>query len=403
MPTKISVVKILVKTKSVREELEGIISSLDGFSIQQDHSAEGVDALILEISDPPERDFLYANVVKKSGKVRNIFLTSALTQPEILLEALKLGIKGFFPQPLDRKSVREALLSFQGDRQEIEEDRPSGTEVKPGQIISLFGSKGGVGTTTVAVNLAVSLAARRDAPKVALLDMNPFFGEVSLFLGIESAFDWTEVAKNIDRLDATFLMSTLTLHDSGVYVLPSPARLSDGFQANAQVLETMLQFMQTQFDYIILDSGQFLDDNTKATLKMSQLTLLTFIPSLPCIINLKRLMDTFLNLGYPPEHTIEIIANRSLRNAEVSPKEVESALGKNIFFTLPNDYRNTMSAINQGKPLMEIDGRSEIAQKFTALASLFNKGEKPGEKPVELPNPPKKRKASLFVNSFFNS
>ncbi len=233
--------------------------------------------------------------------------------------------------------------------------------------------------------------------------MNPFFGEVSLFLGIESAFDWTEVAKNIDRLDATFLMSTLTLHDSGVYVLPSPARLSDGFQANAQVLETMLQFMQTQFDYIILDSGQFLDDNTKATLKMSQLTLLTFIPSLPCIINLKRLMDTFLNLGYPPEHTIEIIANRSLRNAEVSPKEVESALGKNIFFTLPNDYRNTMSAINQGKPLMEIDGRSEIAQKFTALASLFNKGEKPGEKPVELPNPPKKRKASLFVNSFFNS
>jgi len=403
MPTTISIVKIMAKTESVHRELEDIVTSLDGFAILQDDSAGGADVLILEIGDYPERDFLYASVGKKTGRTRAIFLTSALTQPEILLEALKLGINGFFPQPLDRKYVQDALITYRGNRKESDEDRISGSEIKQGQIITLFGSKGGVGTTTVAVNLAVSLAARRDAPKVALLDMNPFFGEVSMFLGIESAFDWTEVAKNIDRLDATFLMSTLTLHESGIYVLPSPARLSEGFQANPQVLETMLQFMQTLFDYIILDSGQFLDDNTKATLKMSHLTFLVFIQSLPCIINLKRIMDTFDKLGYPSENTIELIANRSIRNGEVSPKEIESALKKSIFFTLPNDYRNTMSAINLGKPLADIDGRSEIAQKFNALASLFTKGEKPGEKRVELPNPPKKRKASLFVNNFFNS
>ncbi|OPY10837.1 MAG: Septum site-determining protein MinD [Syntrophus sp. PtaB.Bin001] len=403
MSKGISVVKILVKTDAIRKELEEIISSIDGFAIQRDDAAGDSDLLILEIGEPPERDFLYASVIKKAGRTKGIFFTSALTAPEILLEALKLGIKGFFPQPLDRQYVKETLVNFRGDQKDNTENKISGSELKSGQIITLFGSKGGVGTTTAAVNLAVSLASRKDAPKVALLDMNPFLGEVSMFLGIESAFDWIEVAKNIDRLDATFLMSALTLHESGLYVLPSPVSITEGFQANPQVLETMLSFMQTLFDYIIVDSGQFLDDNAKAILKLSHLTLLVFIPSLPCIINLKRIMDTFYKLGYPSENAVEIIANRSIRNAEVSPKEIETALKKSIFFTLPNDYRNTMSAINLGKPLMEIDSRSEIAQKFSALAALFTKEGKPGEKPVVLPETPKKRKASLFVNNFFKS
>ncbi len=403
MAKTMSVVKILVKTVAIRRELEDIISAIDGFAIQQDDAAGDSDLLIMEIGEPPERDFLYASVVKKAGRTKGIFFTSALTAPELLLEALKLGVKGFFPQPLDRQYVKETLINYRGDQRDSHENRISGAEVKSGQIITLFGSKGGVGTTTIAVNLAVSLAARKDAPKVALLDMNSFLGEASMFLGVESAFDWIEVAKNIDRLDATFLMSALTLHETGVYVLPSPAGISEGFQTNPQVLETMLSFMQTLFDYIIVDSGQFLDDNTKAILKMSHLTLLVFIPSLPCIINMKRIMDTFYKLGYPSESTVEIIANRSIRNAEVSPREIEAALKKNIFFTLPNDYRNTMSAINLGKPLTVIDSRSEIAQKFITLASLFTKGEKPGEKPVEFQNPPQKRKASLFVKNFFKS
>jgi len=284
-----------------------------------------------------------------------------------------------------------------------DEEKSSHPEVELGQIINFFGSKGGVGTTTLAVNLAVSLASRKDKPRVALLDMNSSFGEVSMFLSIESAFDWVDVAKNIDRLDATYLMSTLTRHESGVHVLPSPIRLREGYKTNPHVIETMLRLMQSMFDYVILDSGQSLDDNTKAILRMSDLTLLVFIASLPCIINLKRILETFRDLGYPSDDSVEIVANRSLKSAEISQKEIESSLKKKVYFTFPNDYRNTMSSINQGKPITAIDSKSEICQKFNELASLIVEREKSESRAKELPNPIKKGKLSLFVNNLFKS
>jgi len=224
-----------------------------------------------------------------------------------------------------------------------------------------------------------------------------------MFLGIESAFDWVDVAKNIDRIDDTYLMSTLTRHESGVHVLPSPIRLTEGYKSNPHVIETMLRLMQSMFDYVILDSGQSIDDNTKAILRMSDLTKLVFIASLPCIINLKRILETFRDLGYPSDTSVEIVANRSLKSAEISQKEIESSLKKKVYFTFPNDYRNTMSSINQGKPLAAIDSKSEICQKFNELASLIAEREKREIKPKELPTSIKKGKLSLFVNNLFKS
>jgi len=403
MPARILSVKIMAKSKEAERQLEDIISSVDGFSVLKEEQTGNSDILILEVIDPPEKDFQFANVAQKTGRARSVFLTSAITQPEILLEAFKLGIKGFFPQPLERKYVQDALINYRGSWLESDEGKSASSEVELGQIINFFGSKGGVGTTTLAVNLAVSLAARKEKPRVALLDMNSSFGEVSMFLNIESAFDWVEVAKNIDRLDATYLMSTLTRHESGVHVLPSPIRLIEGYRTNPHVLETMLQLLQSMFDYVILDSGQSLDDNTKSILKMSDLTMLVFIASLPCLINLKRILETFQGLGYPAKDSVEIVVNRSLKSAEISQKEIESSLKKKVYFTFPNDYRNTMSSINQGKPLADIDGKSEICQRFNEFASLVIEREKRGSKSQELPNVIKKGKLSLFVNNLFKS
>ncbi len=396
-------VKIMAKSKDTERQLENILSTVEGFLVLREDVPGSSDILILEVVDPPEKDFQFANVAQKTGRAKSVFLTSAITQPEILLEAFKLGIKGFFPQPLDRKYVQDALINYRGSWLESDEGKQAEAEVELGQILNFFGSKGGVGTTTLAVNLAVSLAARKDKPRVALLDMNSSFGEVSMFLGIESAFDWVEVAKNIERLDATYLMSTLTQHESGVHVLPSPIRLIEGYRTNSHVIEAMLRLLQSMFDYVILDSGQSLDDNTKAILRMSDLTVLVFIASLPCLINLKRILDTFHGLGYPADDSVEIVANRSLKSAEISQKEIESSLKKKVYFTFPNDYRNTMSSINQGKPLTAIDGKSEICQKFNEFASLVAEREKRESKGKELPQAIKRGKLSLFVNNLFKS
>ena len=98
---------------------------------------------------------------------------------------------------------------------------------KDGTIVNVISSKGGVGTTTIAVNLAVSLAAEKNNPSVALIDMNLLFGDIPLFLEIEPKYNWSEITKNISRLDDIYLKNILSVDASGVCVLPSPSYVND--------------------------------------------------------------------------------------------------------------------------------------------------------------------------------
>ena len=127
---------------------------------------------------------------------------------------------------------------------------PTGaSHVEPfGQVVHVIGSKGGVGTTTIAVNLAVSLAESAHLLSVALVDMNTLFGEIPLFMDIRPEHHWGEVEKNICRLDSHFLMNILVKHASGVYVLSSPGHLDSHQAAMPEVITQLLGFMTKVFD-----------------------------------------------------------------------------------------------------------------------------------------------------------
>jgi pilus assembly protein CpaE len=246
---------------------------------------------------------------------------------------------------------------------------------RKGQIINLFGGKGGVGTTTIAVNLADSMARLEPAPVVALIDMNRLFGEIPLFLGMEHVFNWVDVSKNISRLDASYLSGILYKHRSGLRVLPSPDRVDDAFTVTPQIIETLLRFMRTMFDYIVIDSGQSVDDISKMILRLSDKVLLVCVQSLPCLINVKKVLNRFHSLGYPPEPSVELIVNRYDKKTIISLKEAEESIGKKASWVIPNDYQMSMSAINQGKPLSVVDGNAEISQAIRNIAmALAGKG-----------------------------
>ena len=229
-----------IKNQKVVNEINETVSTLNGFSISRKRinlqNPDIYDILILEIGNEPKVELQLAKDLKSSGIARNVFLTSSNKDPEILIEAIRAGIKEFFPQPINKEDVRNALIKVKEEKGETND----GKAVHKGKIINVFGSKGGVGTTTIAVNLAASLATREDSSSVALIDLKPVFGEVSTILNLETPFSWLEVTKNISRLDPTYLMSILTKHPSGVYVLPSPVELTNDHKVNPQALATLL-------------------------------------------------------------------------------------------------------------------------------------------------------------------
>ena len=368
-------IQLEIKQPKIKEELEEVISSMEEFRLQQSGASSSCDVLILEIGDDPQKEFTLIHNIQDSGVVREIFLTSPRLDPTLLLEALRAGAKEFFSQPLKKDEVKAALLKFKDRKEKTKFD---GEKKKKGKIIDVIGSKGGVGNTTIAVNLATSLSESEKSPLVALIDMNLLFGEIPIFLNIESGFNWGEVARNITRLDSTYLMSILYKHSSGVYVLPSPTGLDGVNVATPEIIEALLGVMRNVFDYIVIDGGQAIDDISLKILEMSETVFLVGILSLPCLTNVKRLLWIFQKLGYPSQDIIKIIINRHQDKKSVIPiKEAEEGVNQKIYWFVPNDYPTTMSAINQGKTLSAVAPNAEVSKNLRSLATqLTEKSQK---------------------------
>jgi pilus assembly protein CpaE len=358
-------VSLQIKTEKIRKELEEIINSVKGFNLNPGDS-QSCDLLVKEMGDDPAKDFEIIKEIQDSKTAKEVFLTSRDTKPEILLKALRTGVKEFFPQPIQTEEVKNALLRF---KEKEESQGTTKATVKQGKVIDVMGGKGGVGTTTVAVNLATALVKSGSAKSAVLIDLNHNFGEVPVFLGIKTSFDWANLVKDISRLDATYLDSILFRHSSGIQVLSSSGRLTDDYQATPQAINVLLKLMRTKFDFIVIDSGQFLNGVQKEILKTSDMLFLIAVLSLPCLINVKKKMSIFHNLGYPNEKNIHIIINRFQKNSFITLKEAEESLNKKALCCIPNDYQLTMSAINQGKPLFILNNKTKISYCFRDLSS----------------------------------
>ncbi len=308
-------------------------------------------------------------------------LTSPRLEPDVLIQAMRSGVKEFFSQPIKPEEVHGALLKFK----ERGKTGVAGVKASKGEIIHVIGSKGGVGVTTIAVNLAVFLADLDKSKSVALVDMNLLFGEIPIFLDIKSAFDWGEVTRNISRVDATLLKSILFKHPSRISILPSPAGLDGVNQATPEIIATLLGVMRETFDYTVIDGGQsILDELSLKLLEMADRVLLATSLSLPCMANMKKILWTFQRLGFPLKEKVKIVINRYQKDSLISLKEAEQSIGHPIFWQVPNDFHLTMSAINQGKSLLELGHSSEIGKSFRKLAESFRgpgQAEKPKEKP----------------------
>jgi pilus assembly protein CpaE len=341
--------------------------------VQSPDDTDHVDLLVFELGFERDRELQVVNSLLNSGEVGEVFFTSEDSDPTLLLRAIQIGAREFFPQPVADDEVRSALERFKKRwKPPIEEVVEPG---KLGQIIDVMGSKGGTGTTTVAVNLAVSLAEHKSAPSVALIDMNLLFGEIPLFMGIRPAHNWGEITKNIARLDDTFLRNILSKAKAGVYVLPSPGHLDQKNVATPDIMERLLKVMRRGFDFIIIDGGQSLDSIALKILEMSDTVFVVSILSVPCLSNTNKLLKSFDAWGRPRRSQTKVIINRFLKNSDITMEDAEKAIGHKVFWSILNDYRSAVSAINQGEPLSKLSPRAHISKNFKALADTLVQGD----------------------------
>lgn len=296
-----------------------------------------------------------------------IFVSSMESNADLVIKSMRAGAREFITKPVQQQDFDIALKK---SKMLLVTEKKSNEASK---IFTVFSNKGGIGKTTIATNLAVSLA-KVTGQRVALVDLNLQLGDVTTFLDIRPTFDISYVVNNINRIDEQFIISTLEKYkDNNLYILADPPYLEQAEEITADQIVSVLKALKTVFPYVIIDTSSNFDSKTISCLDLSDNILLVSMINLPSIRNTQRCLDLFGRLDYNSDK-IKLIVNRYVSTDEITVEDVEEALGHPVFWKIPNNYFTVMSAINKGLPIYKVDDNSSICQNFIEMAQLLDNG-----------------------------
>ncbi|MHB1744241.1 MAG: AAA family ATPase [Acidobacteriaceae bacterium] len=296
------------------------------------------------------------------GKIA-IVAVSKSSHEQLILQAMRAGCSEFLPCPFGLSQFTDMMGRLQSRFAAVAPD----SSKNAGCLIALFGVKGGVGATTLAVYLATFLV-RQHRKKVLLIDHHHQLGHVCLYLGLtENPYYFDELLRNVDRLDVELLAGFLTRHSSGLDVLPSPDTCAVRYSSSPQDMEHVLAFLRSEYDYVILDSSLETQNANSAIIDSADEVYLVATPDVAALRDLSRHVENFgLDARTAPK--LRIAINRSSSNDAVSAEQVESAVRFPVSVTIPNSYAELVRAINAGEPLSP-QRRSEFTTKISKWAN----------------------------------
>lgn len=361
-PQSIELLKLYIKDLDFIEVI-GEFNSLQtgGHAILETNP----EVVILDISKQDDYTLDLINKVLTQNKECKIIVTSSDYSTNTIIKVMRAGVKEFLPKPIIKRDFMNSLSNL---KEQIEGFNKSNKKCR---IISTFSNKGGIGKTSIATNLALELA-NVTKERVALIDLNLRLGDITTFLDLKPSFDISYVIQNLDKLDESFLLSTLEKYqDTNLYVLADPPYMEQTKDITAEQIGILLDKLRQVFSYIVVDTSADFDVKTITALDNSDLILLVSIVNLPAIRNAQRCLDWFERLGYDKGKT-KVILNRYMENDEIKIEDVEEVLERKVYWKIPNNYFTIMSAINKGMPVGRINAESNISQSYRELASKLS-------------------------------
>jgi len=293
--------------------------------------------------------------------------------PDFLIRIMRLRVGNFLPLPLRVEELQEVAARVLAQR---EKERAAGAR---GLLLAVTGAKGGVGVTTVAVNLAVALAERREK-SVVLVDLARPFPQVGQFLDLKSPYSLLDLAHTVDKLDPLFVEKTVVHHPAGLDVLLS----SPDFDLDAPVFPTpqelvkVLEALRGLYSWVVADAGTWLDPYYLRLMQEADLVLMLTELTVPHLQNLRRLRGLHRAWDLEPDK-VKVVVNRYERDYTLTLKDLKKIFGQPPFATLPSDFPALVDAINQGEPLVTVARRSRLWRRLKELADKLEEAMRPPE------------------------
>lgn len=363
-----STVFVLDKNENSREIIKSFIENLDFVSEVKlyDDFTRGYEDIklaenplvILDISED------FAGLDEIAGKLKlvtsKIIITSVNYSTNTIIKALRLGAKEFLPKPVLREDLVRVLSMLASISPE--------NEVSQSKIITVYSNKGGIGKTTIAVNLAAELA-KVTKDKVALVDLNLQLGDISTFLNLNPPFDVNYVIRRlIDKEENILIKGFEKYKDLSLYVLSDPSYIEQSESITTQQITTLFSALKKVFPYIVVDMSSNIDPISLKILDSSDWIMFTTIVNIPAIRNAQRCLNLFRSRKYP-SNKVKIVINRYMENDEIKIEDIENTLGECVYWKIPNNYFTIMEAINKGVSISEVNAESNIGNSFRDFAA----------------------------------
>lgn len=301
-------------------------------------------------------------ILKVSQQCPNCKVLALSDNPtvDLIIRIMRAGAKEFVPIPILKNEFFDSLNKIISQFEEPKKNNKC-------KIISVFSNKGGIGKTSLATNLALELS-KITKESVALIDMNFQMGDITTFLDLKPSFNISYMLENIDKINETFLLSTLEKYkNSSLYILADPPYFKQADNIQPKQITKLFNTLKETFSYIIVDAEASFDGKNIAALDNSDLILLVTVANIPALRNTQRCLELFEKLGYDKNKT-QIVVNRYMENDEIKEDDVEKVLSKSVYWKIPNNYFALMTAINKGVPVSSINANTNIAQSYRDLA-----------------------------------
>ncbi len=355
-------VEVVVTDSLVKSTFLSIFREHENFQILESFDQAVPHMTILEIDADPKRALETIQSFHSVCPARDIFLTGFPPDSAVLLEALRAGVKEFFPYPVDPQNVTKALSRYAESR------TPSNLKNVPqgGRILSVLGSSGGLGVTSSAINCAVSLKAQEPEKSVVLVEVDQQSGNLPAHLDLSPSYSFQDINKDFPRLDDALVKKFLLDHESGIQVLPSGYDNLHAGRLDAIGVKQTIVLLSSLFDYVVVDAGHTLEAPAIEALSLSDHIFLLTTLQVPVIHRTKAILHALKEEGV--EGSVELVANRYRDEEEGLIEETESVLQQRVSWRIPEDGIPARQAINQGGPCVLLYPKSSIAKSYTALA-----------------------------------
>jgi len=323
-------------------------------------SAKQPDVLLVDLRQSPVVPPL-VGLLRRNHPNTGVMIIASLLDPALLVEAMRAGVTEVVAEPFTQEDLESAVNRASA--------HSAGVEL--GQVIGFIGAKGGVGTTTVAVNIATMLGPMSKPGKALLMDLHQAGGDAAVFMGVEPRFSVLDAIENSHRLDQNFLKTLVTSVTGQTDLLASPERPSAG-RLDVTKTRRVIELASSAYRHTVLDLPRA-DGGVLDALEQLKAVYIVVNQELATVRSATR-VAAMLRERYGRDK-VGVVLTRSDRQADIGHADVEKAVGLAVAHTFPSDYRIALQALNKGRPLA-LDNHNDLSAAFKRFA-LELSGESP--------------------------